>query len=226
VNILTNLNNFYQKMFGVQFVVVYVYQLMLKVKVRNQNPRYCDQSLQFIRQSDSSQSCDKSSHFVPQSDRPFCGIISYLTSEYGGNVSDRGIVNVPGSTTYDSSYSAKNAVDLLSASLFHSLNQPNQWLCYDFKDRKIRPTRYSIHAHYSHCLRSWIFEGSIDGSNWTELDRHTDDQTTNSNHPIGIFSVSNRCECQFVRLRQTGVSACGHHYLILHAMEIFGDLIE
>jgi hypothetical protein len=58
------------------------------------------------------------------------------------------------------------------------------------------------------------------------LDRHTDDQTTNSNHPIGTLSISNSCECQFVRLRQTGVSARGNHYLILYAMEIFGDLIE
>jgi hypothetical protein len=149
-----------------------------------------------------------------------------LTSEHGGNVSDRGIVTVSGSTTYDSLYPAKNAVDLLSASLFHSQNEPNQWLCYDFKNRKIRPTHYSIHAHSSHCLRSWIFEGSIDSSRWTELDRQTDDQTTNSNHPIGTFSVSNPCECQFVRLRQTGVSACGCHWLILFAMEIFGDLIE
>jgi hypothetical protein len=66
----------------------------------------------------------------------------------------------------------------------------------------------------------------MNGSRWTELDRHTDDQTTNSNHPIGTFSVSKQFECQFVRLRQTGVCAQGNHYLILLAMEIFGDLIE
>jgi hypothetical protein len=209
-------------------------RLCLSVDVESQsqssspshNPRYCDQSLHFIRQSDSSQSCDKSLHFVPQSDSPLCGIISYLTSQHGGNISDRGIVNVSGSTTFDSRYPAKNAVDLLSTSYFHSQNEPNQWLCYDFKNRKIRPTHYSIHAYSNHYLRSWIFEGSIDGSIWIELDRHTDDQTTNSNHPIGTCSISNPCECQFVRLRQTGVTACGSHYLILHAMEIFGDLIE
>jgi hypothetical protein len=183
--------------------------------------------LHSVPQSASSQCYDKSLHFVPQSDSPLCGIISYLTSQHGGNVSDRGIVNVSWSTAYSSSYSAKNAVDLLSTSYFQSLNQPNQWLCYDFKNRKIRPTHYSIHANSSnHWLRSWIFEGSIDGSIWTELDRRTDDQSTNSNHPIGTFSISNPCECQFVRLRQTGVSACGYHYLILHAMEIFGDLVE
>jgi hypothetical protein len=202
------------------------YRLCLSVDVKNPNARCCDQSSILVSQSDSSQSCDKSLHFVPQSDSPLCGIISYLTAQYGGNVSDKGIVNVSGSTILFT-HVAKNAVHLLSTSYFMSQNQPNQWLCYDFKNRKVRPTHYSIHAHSNgYNLRSWIFEGSLDGSTWTELDRHTNDQTTNSNHPIGIFSISSHFECQFVRLRQTGVTVGGTHSLILYAMEIFGDLIE
>jgi hypothetical protein len=149
-----------------------------------------------------------------------------LTSKHSGNVHDRGIVNISGSTT-DSSLFAKNVVDLLSTSYFQSNNAPNQWLCYDFKDRKVRPTHYSIRAHSNDCyLRSWIFEGSMDGSAWIELDRHTDDETTNSNHPIGTFSISRHCRCQFVRLRQTGVCAQRNHCLVLYGMEVFGDLIE
>jgi hypothetical protein len=65
----------------------------------------------------------------------------------------------------------------------------------------------------------------MDGSTWTELDRHTNDQTTNSSHQIGTFSISKDFKCQFVRLRQTGVNARGGHSLTLYAMEIFGDLI-
>jgi hypothetical protein len=84
-----------------------------------------------------------------------------------------------------------------------------------------------IHAHSSnYYLRSWIFEGSIDGSTWTELNHHTNDQTTNSNVPIGTVSVSQHFKCQFVRLRQTCVNANGNHYLILFAVEFFGDLIR
>jgi hypothetical protein len=199
--------------------------LSVDIESQSQNPRYCDQSLHFIHQSDSPQSCDKSLHFVPRSDSSLCGIISYLTSQYGGNVSDQGIVNVSGSTTCNS-WVAKNAVDLLSTSCFMSLNQPNQWLCYDFKNRKVRPTHYSIHAYPGYYLHSWVFERSMDGSAWTELDRHKDDQTTNSDHPIGTFSISNNFECQFVRLRQTDGNASGYHHLVFHAMEIFGDLSE
>jgi hypothetical protein len=142
------------------------------------------------------------------------------------NVQDNGIVNVSGSPA-DRSFVAKNAADLLPTSYFQSCDEPNRWLCYDLKDRKVRPTHCSIHAHSDNWyLRSWIFEGSNDGSRWTELDRHSDDQTTNSNHPIGTFSISSACEYQFLRLRQTGLNANGGHQLFLYAMEIFGDLIE
>jgi hypothetical protein len=165
-------------------------------------------------------------HFVPKSDSPLVGIIAYLTAQHGGNVHDQGIVNVSGSGSINA-YPAKNAVDLLSDSYFHSLNQPNQWLCSDFKNRIVRPTHYSIGAHCNDLYqRSWIFEGSMDGSRWTGLDCDTNDQTTNSNHRIGTFPVSKHFQCQFVRLRQTGVCAQGNDLLILHAMEIFGDLIE
>jgi hypothetical protein len=168
---------------------------------------------------------DKSLHFVPQSDITLCGIIAHLTSQYGGNVSDGGLVNVSGSTA-GTSNPAKSAVDLLPTCLFHSLNKPNQWLCDDFKSRKIRPIQYSVHVYPGYYLRSWIFEGSIDGSIWAELDRRRDEQTANSNHRIGTFSISNRSECQFVRLRQTGVNVSGRHCFILYAMEIFGHLFE
>jgi hypothetical protein len=185
-------------------------RLCLSVEVKSPNARYCDKSL----------------HFVPQSDSPLCGIISYLTSQHGGNVCDRGIVNVSGSTIYGSRV-AENAVDLLSISYFMSQNQPNQWLCYDFNNRKVRPTHYSIRVYPgSSDLRSWVFEGSMDGSTWTELDRRTNDQTTNSSHQIGTFSISTNLECKFVRFRQTDVNAGRTHSLILYAMEIFGDLIE
>jgi hypothetical protein len=66
----------------------------------------------------------------------------------------------------------------------------------------------------------------MDGSTWTELDGHTNDQSTNSNHPIGTFPASNHFAFRYLRLRELDVNAGGQHWLILFAMEIFGDLIE
>jgi hypothetical protein len=140
-------------------------------------------------------------------------------------VHDRGIVDISSSSTASSH--AKNAADLQSTSFFHSENAAGQWLCYDFKDRRVIPTHYSIHAHSSnYYLRSWVLEGSVDGSSWVCLDDQKDNSTTNSGHPIGTFAVSVRSEWRFLRLRQTGKNANRNDNLTLFAFEIFGQLIE
>jgi hypothetical protein len=164
--------------------------------------------------------------FSPAYDGSLEGIISHLTQKYGGNVDERGIVSVSGSTV-NGSYHPRHAVDLQTTTCFQSTNAPNQWLCYDFKNRKVQPTHYSISAHTSsYYLRSWIFEGSLDESNWNELDRHENDSTTNNDHKIGTFTVSVRDEYRYLRLRQTGKNASGNDHLILCAFEVFGRLIE
>jgi hypothetical protein len=48
--------------------------------------------------------------FCFQSNSPLNGIIAYLSSSHGGNVSDRGIVSISASTVH-STYAAKNAAD-------------------------------------------------------------------------------------------------------------------
>jgi hypothetical protein len=148
-----------------------------------------------------------------------------LTREHGGNVQDRGIVDISSSSIYGS-HPGKNAADLQSTSCFYSGCGAGQWLCYDFKDRWVIPTHYSIHAHSNgYYLRSWVFEGSVDGSSWVCLDEQKGNSTTNSDHPIGTFAVSDRSEWRFLRLHQTGKNAAGSDWLILFAFEIFGQLI-
>jgi hypothetical protein len=164
--------------------------------------------------------------FSPSVDGSLDGIISHLTREQGGNVHDRGIVDIS-SKSVDYSYVPKLAADLQSTNYFQSVNESDQWLCYDFKDRRVKPTHYSIHAHSNNWyLRSWVFEGSNDCSSWTVLDEQKNNSTTNSSHPIGTFSVLRSSECRFIRVRQTGKNAQGNDYLILFAFEIFGQLIE
>jgi hypothetical protein len=121
-----------------------------------------------------------------------------------------------------------DAADLTNTSnYFQSKNESNQWLCYDFKNRKVRRTHYSIHPHSNNLyLRSWIVEGLLDGSNWSVLDRCVNNDEMTSAHPIGIFTVSQSNESRFLRLRQIGNNARGDDYLILYALEFFGKLIE
>jgi hypothetical protein len=176
---------------------------------------------------ESTQSTNRYRLFIlPKSEGSLDGIICYLTGKYEGNVSDREIVSVSSSSCH-SSYPARHAVDLQTTTYFQSDNSPNQWLCYDFKHQKVQPTHYSIHAPSSNFyLRCWVLEGSLEGSTWNEIDRHTNDATTNNEHPIGTFKISNSIAYRYIRLRQTGKTANGSDSLILHGFEIFGKLIE
>jgi hypothetical protein len=153
-----------------------------------------------------------------------------LTHRYGGNVHDRGVVTISSKTVVssDASYAAKNAVDLTATNYFHSHDGADQWICYNFNNRLVRPTHYSIHPHSSYFLRSWVVEGSIDNVNWIELDRHEGDPEMNSNHQIGTFAIPvyQDVDYRFIRLRQTGKNANGYDYLIIYGFEVFGSLIE
>jgi hypothetical protein len=169
----------------------------------------------------------KKKRILPSGDQCLDGIIAHLSRKHSGNVHDLGIVTASSATAYDK-YIARNATEFNTNSCFNSGDQPNQWLCYDFKDRRIRLTHYSIHSWGGEFfLRDWKIEGSDDNLNWSCLDeRH--DSTTNDGHPIGTFSVSkeNECEYRFIRLLLTGNGTCNDDYLILYAFEVFGDLIE
>jgi hypothetical protein len=160
------------------------------------------------------------------------GIIAHLTRQCGGNVHDKGIVNISAKAIDQNldRFHAKHAANLHDTSFFQSPNSPNQWIQYDFKNRRVRPTHYTIFAHLNlWWLRSWVLEGSLNASDdsWDELDRHDDDTTMNMEHTIGTFPVTRSGEYRFIRLRQTGKNNGGNYdHLILLAFEIFGELIE
>jgi hypothetical protein len=78
-------------------------------------------------------------HVEFESSSPLSGIISYLTAKHSGNVHDKGVVTITASSVCGS-YAAKNAADLGSDNYWESENQDNSWLCYDFKDRRVKPT--------------------------------------------------------------------------------------
>jgi hypothetical protein len=73
------------------------------------------------------------------------GIIAGLTRQADGNVSERGVVAVTASDCIDRSrFQPKFAADLLNNSVFVSGKDPDQWLAYDFLERRGRITRYGL----------------------------------------------------------------------------------
>jgi hypothetical protein len=168
------------------------------------------------------------------------GIISYLTKKHGGNVHEKGIVTITSKSVRDDpEYAPKNVAVLTSDSWFQSKNEPGQWVCWDFREMRVRPTHYTIRALL---LKSWVVEGSLDGKSWTEIDRQTNNQdfdyagetctddcagsaSCTDDWETASFAVSNPSECRFIRLTQTGKRYYDDH-LLLNAVEFFGTLSE
>jgi hypothetical protein len=177
------------------------------------------------------------------------GIIAHLTRECGGNVHDRNIVDVvsgsfervtyganPHSGAYNSDpmWAAKNAADLETSSRFYSAYRKNEediphtrnnWVCYDFKERRIVPTHYAIRTNFprpGNChLKSWLVETSADGQSWREVAREEDNE-----QPNGPFAVADGGECRFIRLVNIGRNHWGDDRLRISVWEIFGSLVE
>jgi uncharacterized coiled-coil protein SlyX len=156
---------------------------------------------------------------------PFQGIISYLTRKHGGNVHDKGIVTVTSKSVShaEPENTVRNVVDFTCDSKFWSKNEPGQWICCDFQEMRVRPTHYSARAYG---LRSWVVECSLDGVNWTEIDRQSDSSILKGSGLVATFAVSNSTECRFIRLTQTGISHTQSNYLVIQGLEFFGTLLE
>jgi hypothetical protein len=136
-------------------------------------------------------------------------------------------------------YAAKDAADLETDSCFQSAyrhhwerirHTRNNWICYDFKERRIVPTHYTIRTNGyvvgNPHLKSWLVEASADGETWREVDREEDNKQLNGSSFTGIFTVVGGGECRFIRLVNVGRNHLGDDRLGITAWEIFGSLID
>lgn len=168
------------------------------------------------------------------------GIIRKLTREYGGNVHDKGAIEVTASSDLgDPPYRhPKYAVDLDNKETrFTSKNIENSWLRYDFKGRKVRPTHYSIRSKPFDTgdwhPKNWVIEGSNTGSEWKVLDSRQDVNVLNYKSVTHTFAIQEKLDhneyYRYLRIRQTGRNACSnpnHHYILgFSALEYFGSII-
>jgi hypothetical protein len=103
-------------------------------------------------------------------------------------------------------------------SFFTSTDEPNQWVYWELKYHCLHPTHYSFYSD----AKSWILEGSMDGVNWTEIDRRTDVDWPD--HPsLQSFAVSKSVDCTFIRFTQTDANRRGTDELHLADFELFGS---
>ena len=155
----------------------------------------------------------------------FDGIISHLKRECGGNVHSKGVVNITASST---SYNqCHQLVDYGWNSYWYSSNSPNQWVCFDFKDKQVCLSGYTLRSDgEGGYLRRWSIEVSNDGSSWSSLDsRDTTDLC--SNYKVKNYSCSNANNSfyRFIRIRQTGKNNGEGDCFHLSEIEFFGKLL-
>ncbi|KAK8871905.1 hypothetical protein M9Y10_007651 [Tritrichomonas musculus] len=168
--------------------------------------------------------------FEFKSENKFNGILKYLSKETNGNILENGTVGVT-ATSVCSDYPLKNLVDFNKGSSYFRSGDDVQTITFDFKDKKIQVTDYSIQtgtdgANGGH-LKSWAIEVSEDGEKWTEIDHRENDSSLNGDSKSATFSAQNKNSnfYQFVRLRQIGFPWAGKQLRIeMRYIEFFGRL--
>jgi hypothetical protein len=133
-----------------------------------------------------------------------------------------------GAYNNDPIYAAKNVAYLESDTFFHSAYREkkehirhtrNNWICYDFKRRRIIPTSYTIRS-------SRYVETSTDGESWREIANEEDNQQLKGGLFIVTFDAVNGRECRYVRLVNIGRNHGGNDDICIAVWEIFGRFVE
>lgn len=173
-----------------------------------------------------------------QETNKFKGIIYHLTKQFGGNVHDKGVVCVKASSEDNSANLAKNVVDFDNKEndqnrMRTSDNDKESWIQYDFVDRRVHPTHYTIRSinwdKNDQHLQSWVIEGSNTGNNdWKTIDTQNGVDYINGNGISHTFEIANHDDekdfYRYLRLRQTGPTKANTNVLTISALEYFGQI--
>jgi hypothetical protein len=161
---------------------------------------------------------------------PYNGIIASLTRCGGGNVHDRGLVNI---TTWrdNSSHPVKNVANLDDNSIYDApgaWSTPNHWICFDFKSMEVTPTHYTIRSYgggpNTWHLKSWEIRGSNDGKTWDTMDQRKDNMDLNNAYAEKTFTISKPGPFRRIGLYPIDVAHNGYQAFVLCRLEFFGSL--
>ena len=159
---------------------------------------------------------------------PFNGIIDYLTRQSGGNVDRTGAVAITASTSGHNQ--PWQVADFGWPEKWMSFNEPDSWIQFDFKKRRVACTKYTIKtANWgpdANHIKSWVLEGSKTGKDWKKLDTQKDNSDLNGRSLTKTFSTSVSEPFRYLRIRMTGTNHIGNDYLCLTNVEFFGVLME
>jgi hypothetical protein len=107
---------------------------------------------------------------------------------------------------------------------------PASWFCIDLgRNRSVVPTYYTLRHggnYKADSLRTWDFQGSTDGVQWSLLLRHTNDQSLNGPFATCSWPIKASVGYRYFRILQTGHNSSNHNFLVISGIELYGELYE
>jgi hypothetical protein len=158
--------------------------------------------------------------------RPFGGVISHFTKQCGGNVHTQGVISITASRNERNQ--CHQVADHDWTDYWFSNSSANSWIQFDFRDRRISPTHYTLRSDGIGCchLLQWSLDGSDDEKSWTNLDRQNT-QDLNGDFRVKSYSLTPSSSAfRYLRLTQTGSTSSNSHHLGLSRVEFFGKVRE
>ena len=112
---------------------------------------------------------------------------------------------------------------------WNSNNEPNQWIKFEFMGYSYEPTHYTLKTfNYepgNNHIKSWVFEGSLNGNDWEIVDERTNNSDLNGNGFIFTFDCRQmKKQYKSVRIRHTGKTHNDKDFLVITNIEFFGIL--
>jgi hypothetical protein len=152
-----------------------------------------------------------------------CGPIFDRLRELGeGNLHDRKVVTVTAKSNSGTHGSdPKNTLEP-SNTRFESVDEPGQWICCDFRDRRVVVSEVDIYTDGPLAF-SIVTEGSIDGETWRRFDSFPG--IDGDGAVSYLFATVPSAPCRFIRLTQVGPNASGNHRLDIRELLLRGIMV-
>ena len=162
---------------------------------------------------------------VPYENLESPGILETLSKEVRGNIHEKGVVEITASSTDHGS--CFKVADRDWDDYWFSGNKPDQWICFDFKSRRVRVTDYRIKTHkfssYSCHLKEWKLQGSDNQSDWVDMDTR-DCDALNESRKVEHFTCAKPGVFRFIRLLSTGPNHRGDYLVAFTNIDFFGSI--
>ena len=145
------------------------------------------------------------------------GILKYLYDKCGGNIQEKSEVNI---SAWHTCYSELGDMNF-TGNNYTASNSPNEYIQYDFYEKRVKLTNYTIYNTNSYKLLNWKVIGSKDGKKWEDID----EQHLNSpGQQISTYSVETDKSYKYIRFIQTGQNSYGTDHFFYSGFELFGEL--